>query len=365
MRVADKMAFDQVTAQVGRNRSDMSELQNQAATQKRVTKPSDDPVASSRVLFGRTEQRSNDQFVKNLNYAKSFLAFTEQSLTELTEVVARAKELALGQASDGSSNAQTKAAIAAEIKQLHDQAVQIGNRKLGERFIFGGYKTTTKPFDVDGNYAGDQGEMKIHIDKETFLAMNLPGDVVFQGRGLTDNGINFKSEKQAMDVDELEAQRQEKAENQDEKQFQAQQRGPASLRVNSELNSAPALAQEEVGAYKTADDGANVFGVLKKLEISLRANDKYGVQESLDRLDAAMNQVILARTSLGSRVMTIDASLESLATMGVDNKANISSLEDADVFQVVSDMNKTESTLQATLQTSGKLMQQSLMDFIR
>lgn len=353
MRVADKMAFDQVTANLGRNRSEMSELQNQAATQKRVTKPSDDPVASSRVLFGRTEQRSNDQFVKNLNYAKSFLDFTEQSLAELTEVVARAKELALGQASDGSSNAQTKAAIAAEITQLHDQAIQIGNRRLGERFIFGGYKTTTKPFDPDGNYSGDAGEMKIHIDKETFLSMNLPGNIVFQGQGLTDKGIHFKSEKQATSVDELQAQQQEQAEKQE-----AQQRGPASLKT------APALARE-VGTLKTKDDGANVFGVLKKLEISLRANDKHGVQESIDRLDDAMNQVILARTSLGSRVMTIDSTLDSLATMGVDNKSNISALEDADVFQVVSDMNKTESTLQATLQTSGKLMQQSLLDFVR
>ena len=40
MRIADKMAFEQVNSNIGKNRGHMSELQNQAATQKRVTKPS-------------------------------------------------------------------------------------------------------------------------------------------------------------------------------------------------------------------------------------------------------------------------------------------------------------------------------------
>src|ERR1700754_3012447 len=117
MRIADKMAFEQVNSNVGKNRKQMSELQNQAATQKRVTKPSDDPLAASRVLGNRTDLQSNQQFAKSLNYAKSFLEMTDQSLSDLSEVLVRAKELAIGQANDGTGNEETRRVVATEVEQ--------------------------------------------------------------------------------------------------------------------------------------------------------------------------------------------------------------------------------------------------------
>lgn len=348
MRVSDRMAYDQLNTNISRNRNEMAQLQNQAATQKRVTKPSDDPVAASRVLFSRTEQRGIDQYIKNLNYARSFLDFTEQSLAELSEVIVRAKELALSQANDASSNAQSKKIVAAEIAQLHDQSVQIGNRKLGERYIFGGYKTTQPPFGQNGEYRGDSGEIRIHIDKDSFLPMNLPGNVVFHGEGLSRDGVAYRSMKQPRTLEELIDQKLGLEET-----GAAMLRGPASLRTPN------------VGGAETAGDGGiNIFNTLKRLESSLVADDKEGVQESLDRLDDALQQVVLARTQLGARVMAIDNSLNSMHTATVDNKATMSQLEDADAFEVISNINKTESALQATLQTSGKLVQKSLLDFL-
>ena len=361
MRIADKMSYDQIKSNIARNRTEMSQLQNQAATQKRVTKPSDDPVAASRVLFSKTEQRGVDQYLKNLNYARSFLDFSEQSLGEMSELLMRAKELAIAQSSDAGASEQTRRVVAAEVAQLYDQSVQIANRKLGERFIFGGFKTTQPPFTLDGEYNGDSGELKIHIDKDSFLAMNLPGSAVFQGRGLGRDGASFRSEKQATTVNEFISQQQksdsvtgstqEAVEND-----QVMSRGPASLRAP---NLDDTSSSESEGAT-----GTNVFDTLRRLETALMANDKLGVQESLDRLDSALNQVVLARTQLGSRVMAIDNSMNSLTAANVDLKTNISQNEDADAFEVISNINKTEDTLKATLATSGKLVEKSLMDFI-
>src|ERR1700690_1930479 len=108
MRIADKMQFEQVKSNIGKNRSQMSELQNQAATQKRVTKPSDDPLAAARVLSTRIDLQGNQQFTKSLNYAKAFLEYTDQSLGDLSEVLMRAKELAMGQANDASANEESQ-----------------------------------------------------------------------------------------------------------------------------------------------------------------------------------------------------------------------------------------------------------------
>lgn len=360
MRIADKMAFNQVNQNLSKNRSDMADLQNQAATQKRITKPSDDPLASARVLAARTEERGNTQFIKNINNARSFLEFSDQSLGELSEILVRAKELAISQSNDASGNAESRMVTASEVEQIYNQAVQIGNRKLGERYIFGGYKTQTMPFSQAGEYFGDDGDMKIQTHKDSFVAMNIPGNKVFLGKGLGGDGIVRARYEAPTNVEQLKEFQQEevqrKEQNQELEQNYLETRGPASERRNSRMDK-----QDPV----TGGAGINLFTTLRNLEVSLRTNDKDGIQETLDTLDQAISQVVLARSEVGSRIMSVNNTMDSLQKAVVDNKVTASELEDADAFQVISDINKTDSTLKATLETSGKLIQPSLLDFLR
>jgi flagellar hook-associated protein 3 FlgL len=360
MRIADKMAFNQVNQNLTKNRSDMADLQNQAATQKRINKPSDDPLASARVLVARTEERGNSQFIKNINNAKSFLEFSDQSLGELSDILMRAKELAISQSNDASGNEETRLVTASEVEQIYNQSVQIGNRKLGERFVFGGQRTQTTPFNPAGEYFGDDGDMKIQTNKDSFMAMNISGNKVFLGQGLSGDGIARTRAETPTTVDQLknfqteEVERRQK--NQEVEDNYVQTRGPASLTGTK---------------FKDREDpvsgriGVNIFAALKDLEISLRTNDKAGVQSALDTMDSAISQVVLSRSEVGSRIMAVNNTQDSLTKAVVDNKVTASQLEDADAFQVVSDINKTESTLKATLETSGKLMQPSLLDFLK
>ncbi|MBO9665318.1 MAG: flagellar hook-associated protein FlgL [Bdellovibrio sp.] len=354
------MAFNQVNQNLGKNRSDMSDLQNQAATQKRINKPSDDPLASARVLAARTEEHGNAQFIKNINTAKSFLEFSDQSLGELSDILVRAKELAISQSNDASGNSETRMVTAAEVEQIYNQAVQIGNRKLGERYVFAGFKTQTAPFDHSGEYFGDDGDMKVQTQKDSFVAMNIAGNKVFLGRGLDGDGIvrpnydtptNVESLKQ-FQGDEIQRQQQ----NRDVEQNFLPTRGPASERRQGGADKRDPV---------TGGAGVNLFSTLRGLEVALRANDKEAVQETLDTLDQAISQVVLARSEVGSRIMAVNNTSDSLQKAIVDNKTTASQLEDADAFQVISDINKTDSTLKATLETSGKLIQPSLLDFLR
>lgn len=360
MRVADKMAYNQVTRNLQKNRGDMQELQNQAATQKRVNKPSDDPAAASRVLVNRTEEKGSQQYIKNINIAKSYLEFTDQSLSELSESLLRAKELAIQQASDAGASDDTRRVVAAEVEQIYNQSIHIGNRKLGERYIFGGFKTNNPPFDMDGQYYGDDGDMKIQVNKDAFLAMNLPGDKVFYGSGLGSDGLIRPKAFVPKTTEELQEFKQAEADrarrNHEMKQEKMELRGPAStMRSNK--------------AFYSVDDssskGINVLKVLKDFEVALKVNDKEDIQTAIDNLDVAIAQIINARAQVGSRITTVNAVTDSLQKAIVDNKTVASNLEDADLFQVVSDMNKADTTLRATLETSNKLMNQSLMDFIK
>ncbi len=359
MRVTDKMNQTQILNNIQKSRSELSNLQNQAATGKKITKPSDDPVGSAKVLANRTENKNLEQYERGVQGAKLFLETTESVLSQLTESIVRAKELALQAASD-TNGATPREMIASEIEQINNSVMEMSNRRVGERFIFAGHKTLVQPFTRDGVYNGDDGEMKIATNKGNFIAMNLSGDKVFLGRGLGSDGTVKPSKETPQSVQELqnfkisEAEREFKNDEQDESRIET--RGPANVGRIQRLGDKDPVS---------GGSGVNIFNLIQGLEVALRTNDKFGIQDALEPLDQALTQINQARAEIGGRVSQLNASSDGIQKTIVDNKINNSQVEDADLFQVMTDLNKSDTTLKATLETSGKLVHMSLLDFLR
>jgi flagellar hook-associated protein 3 FlgL len=190
--------------------------------------------------------------------------------------------------------------------------------------------------------------------------MNMPGDRIFLGQSVAVPKAAGSSESEGYDLHLT---------NEGLSVNGRPVRGPSSLtertiaREVDGQGDSPAVEPNVAEAWQKK--GTNVFNVLKDLEISLKTNDKSGIQESLDRLDEALSQVVIARSELGSRAATLNSATDSLQKGQIDAKTLASNLEDADTFQLVSDINQTESTLKASLATSGKLIQPSLLDFLK
>jgi flagellar hook-associated protein 3 FlgL len=372
MRIADKMGYEQVKGNLNKNRSEMAGLQNQAATMKRLTRPSDDPVATARTLGVKTDRYVGEQFIKNIDLAKNFIESSEQALGDVSDALVRAKELAVGQANDPSANKLTRQSVAIEINQLMQHVVGVGNRKLGDRFIFGGFRTTAAPFTQEGKYNGDDGEMQIEINKGVYVPANLSGNKVFLGEGFvfSPNQAKASSDVAGQSTPTNSTQLEATAPDAEPRDESVSTRGPAS--VNSQYQTIDPRGKNATDSVQDQDEelqapqtGVNVFNVLKKLETALRTNDKESIQQSLDNVDQAINQVIVARSRLGARIMTIDNTHESLRKGTVEAKTLESKLEDADAFELFTDINKSQSTLQASLSTSGRLIQPSLLDFLK
>lgn len=344
MRVSDKMNHNQVVSNLNRNRNDLARLQNQASLQKRITKPSDDPLGAARILESRTEIQGLNQYEKNILSTKAFIDFSEQSLSEVGELLIRAKELAIQQASDGASGPETRQMVAKEIEQIFQQLVNVGNRKFGDRFLFAGYSTLQPPFDREGNYTGDDAEIEIPIDKDAKMVMNIPGSKVFLGRQI---GAPLAP---SQDVDP--------SWQEDNRSFEevrpAEMRAPTSVGgVQESLN--PTWGPQSV----------NIFNTLKTLEVGLKTNDKSVIQSSLDYLDDSLSQINLARAELGSRASVLTTGLETIQKLQVDSKILESDIEDVDMYELVNNLSRTQNQLEASLSTSGKMIQNSLLDFLR
>ncbi|MGZ3689376.1 MAG: flagellar hook-associated protein FlgL, partial [Bdellovibrionota bacterium] len=190
MRVTDNTNYETVRDSIRRSRTRMEDLQKQSATLKKLNTPSDDPVGASKVLEVRTDKVNNDQFQLNAKMASTFLNNSDHALSELTEIVSRAKEIALNQASGPSSNDDTRVGVAEEVSQLFKQAVATANRRVGDRYLFGGYKTQNPPVGPEGGYLGDNGNMMVEIGKGVYITMNVPGHEAFNSNPSIDTKRN-------------------------------------------------------------------------------------------------------------------------------------------------------------------------------
>lgn len=359
MRVSDKMQQHQVLNSLNKNRSELSNLQNQASSMKRVTKPSDDPGGVSRVLHNRTDAINMNQFEKNIFLGKSVLETTESVLAQMNDVLVRAKELAL-QAANDTNKGVPREMMASEVEQLYGSIVEMSNRRFGDRYIFAGHKTTAPPFTKDGEYSGDDGQIQIQTIDGQFMPMNLVGSQVFLGEDLSYGGTVPREQNIPKTVEDLQKYKIDQIEaefQRDEAQTNhLETRGPANVGSVQRINERDPVTDAR---------GVNVFQTVMGLEAALRTDDKVGVQESLESLDQALTQINLARAEVGGRINQLVATGEGIQRGLVDNKAYNSQIEDADVFQVMTEINKSNQTLEATLSTSQKFMSQSLLDFLR
>src|SRR5690349_7870201 len=128
MRVTENTNFETIRESIRRSKERMENLQTQNATLKKLNTPSDDPVGAAKVLEVRTDKVNNDQFQMNAKLAETFLNNSDHALSELSEIVARAKEIALGQSSGASANDDTRLGVVEEVTQLYQQAVAAANR---------------------------------------------------------------------------------------------------------------------------------------------------------------------------------------------------------------------------------------------
>ncbi len=339
MRVSDNTNFGLVRETINRTKGRMEKLQTQSATLKKVNTPSDDPVGSSKILEIRTDKVNNEQFLMNSKLAEAQLNNSESALSELGDIVIRAKEIAIQQASGASANDDTRLAVAEEITQMYQSAIGTANRRIGDRYVFGGFKTDQPPVTVDGKYVGDDGQMMVEVGRDVFIAMNIPGHEVFNTNpGVEDRPADMGSSP--------------------ELQMRAGTRTPASY-------SATGQPGKEAGKAGPQAENVNVFEELQNLRIGLLTSDTETIRNTLDRFDQIHSRINSMRAKIGSRINGLQTMSQSLERQNITNAQLGSHLEDADMAQVVSDLAKEETVFRSALQSSGKLLQPTLMEFLK
>lgn len=187
MRVSNNSITARLLQQVQESRASLAKVQEQTGSGQKVNRPSDDPAATGRIMTMHTELDLNEQYARNSNTALADLTVSEASLSNLADVVQRARELAV-QAANGALDGSSRQQVALEVSQLVTQAIALGNTRSAGRYIFAGQKTDTQPFVPDSvvnptvvTYAGDTNGVYREVSQGERVNTNVTGDRTFPG----------------------------------------------------------------------------------------------------------------------------------------------------------------------------------------
>lgn len=182
MRIATNAVSDAVLAQIQNLSQQQSQLQKQVSTGQKVFNPSDDPAAVGRIITLDTENRQITQFQTNATQALDTSEATYTGLQNIKTISDRASEIATLGAGASSSNSNT--AYAQEVNQLIEQAVQLGNTRDKNDYLYAGTAVDTAPFtvtrDASGNatavaYAGNTDQATVKLSELSSIAPGTTG----------------------------------------------------------------------------------------------------------------------------------------------------------------------------------------------
>lgn len=349
-RVSENSTSHSISYALKQAKRKMEDLQLKGSTLRSINRPSQNPIGNVEAMTLKSRIKNNDQYNRNSDYAELYLTSTEKSLEQVVDILNQAKDIAITQSSDF-YDAKIRKNISNEIKQLYNQALAIGNKRVGSRYIFGGYKTLSKPFNAEGEYQGDKGKITVEVSKDFFIPINLNGHEVFY----SDDNID---DSQPNPFDKVGP----KDGIPEDIQKQLDENNPSNEKINRDLASSEEVQPENKFDYKKKE---NVFSLLKSMVASLENNDPNSTQNLLEKFDEAINRVITMRTKIGSLMNSVAQS----KVANEDNKLNASTrrsnLIDADVTELFSNITRQQDILKTSYQASKTMLNQRLMDFLR
>jgi flagellar hook-associated protein 3 FlgL len=296
MRVTNSMVASSTLRDLAGSLSRLQRSQTDLATGRVVRSVSDDPTRASASMALRTQERRADHHQRAGQDATAWLETASATLMSGLDLMSRVKELTVQASNSGSTSAQSRAAIAGELRSIRDEMLAIANTRYVDRPLFNGTAAGPAYDPATGAYLGNAAAVVRQVAPDTTVQVNVTGQAVF-------------------------------------------------------------------GAQSSPS--GDLFAVLDRLATAVANDDAAGIAAEHVNADAATQRLNDTVGALGARAARVEGLRGRVDEQRANLLESISSLEDADLAEVLVQMKARENAYNATLQAAAKLLPPSLVDFLR
>ena len=184
-RITSQMLLHSAQLNMQSSKATLAALQNQASSQKNITKPSDDPAGAAESMRIRSDQRALTQYGTNITDGLAWLSTADSALSSATDTLQAVRDLTVQGANSGTLNATSREAIATQLDSLKSQLLAEANTKYAGRSIFAGNSDAGEAFSAAYGYTGVAGSaVERRISDTTTVRVDVDGATAF-GTGAT------------------------------------------------------------------------------------------------------------------------------------------------------------------------------------
>lgn len=375
--------------------SAMATTQAHLASGKRILNASDDPVAAAQVLTLQHLEAANQQFQRNIDSASGRLGQEQTALDQVTNILQTARTLAL-QGNNATQTAGDRKSIAAQLRQLFAQLVQVANGTDGQGdSLFAGNAARTLPFvqgaGFDVGYAGDDGQRMVAAAPAMQVATGDPGSNVFMhipagngsfavSAGAANSGTLVVGASSVADAGAY-VPGDYTITFIAPDQWQATDAGGAVVGSGSYAGAssisfggmqiqlaggagAGDTLQVQSGATQSMFASlGNLIDAFENLPPGTQSGN--AVNRQIEGIDQSLQRVLDVQARVGARVNTLTQQKTSEGDVSVQNQSTISRLQDLDLAGAIGQLNLQQVALQAAQQTYVKTQGLSLFDYLK
>lgn len=307
VRVTGQTQVASAIAYLRQGSAGLAKYNDQLSSGNRVKLPSDDPTQYPTLLRAKADSGRFAAYGQTMSDATSALNAGVDALQAANDLLVRAKNIGL-EGANSNNSADAYEALAIEVDGLITQAVRTGNSQLDGKFMFGGTQTGTPPFRV-----------------ATTDSAGRPATVVYDG---------------------------------------------AADRTRAVIGPGQTVDTRYAGDQVFQTTGADMFAALIGLRDDLRsaapvASKPALVNARLAQLDGARDAVADRMAEQSSNLASLDALQNRMTDLKLTADQRSGEIEGTDYAEAVVKMQQFQNGLQASMAVSSKLLQPSLLDFIR
>lgn len=137
--------------------------------------------------------------------------------------------------------------------------------------------------------------------------------------------------------------------------------------INMQFGAGITMATNVIGnqVFGNPTDADNLFTVIKGLKTALTNGDIATAKTYLPLLQSRSNTISDMRAEVGAKSNRLEMMSNRLKDISQNLTGMQSNVEDADIAQVITDLKANENVYQASLSAGAKIIQPSLIDFLK
>lgn len=326
-RVAENQILSRLLWAMQNNRRNADTLSDQISSGIAVRNPSDSPQSGEISRYQQTLDRM-ESFNNRIASVKSFLEFQDDTINEATNILNRAREIA-EQAGNSTNSETTRAQMAEEVWQIRDHLVSLANSTYQGKYVWGGADDDDAPFDplTYTNPATGNASRRYVFDDEA-------GTDVFRSVQVSDDiSLTVNTDGQALFTDAIAG---------------LERLGRALSGYRTTLTSG------------LPDGGGTAYTFPTDFEAQTT-----DIRAAMDVIESSRkDDLLVERVNLGGKMRRLDTAVSLMNVTKTSSQEALSTLQDTDATEAASKLAQAQSSLQATMVVTGRVLNMTILDYL-